>query len=194
MMARRAVFLDRDGVINRALVREGRPYPPQRLDELELLPGVVDAAISLRAAGFVLVVVTNQPDLARGIQRREVVEAMHERIRYLVPVHGFKVCDHGDAECCSCRKPRPGMLLEAAAEWSLDLRRSYMVGDRWRDVSAGRAAGCRTFLVGDGSGESFADAPDAVVGSLLEASVLILCESANDANPAISTRGIPCPR
>jgi D-glycero-D-manno-heptose 1,7-bisphosphate phosphatase len=119
---------------------------------------------------------------------------MHERIRYLVPVHGFKVCDHGDAECCSCRKPRPGMLLEAAAEWSLDLRRSYMVGDRWRDVSAGRAAGCRTFLVGDGYGESFADAPDAVVGSLLEASVLILCESANDANPAISTRGIPCPR
>src|SRR5262249_23190685 len=120
------------------------------------------------------VVVTNQPDVATGHQRREVVEAMHERIRALVPVDAIKVCYHTDADDCGCRKPRPGMLLEAAAERSLDLSRSFMVGDPGRDVEAGRAAGCRTILVGDGYGERFPGPPDATAGSLEEAAGLIL--------------------
>jgi D-glycero-D-manno-heptose 1,7-bisphosphate phosphatase len=169
-----AVFLDRDGVINRAFVRGGRPYPPERLEDLELLPGVAEAAVALRAAGFALVVVTNQPDVATGRQCRVVVEAMHERIRALVPVDAIKVCYHNDADDCGCRKPRPGMLLEAAAEHSLDLSRAFMVGDRWRDIAAGSAAGCRTILVGDGYGERFPVSPDAAAGSLAEAARLIL--------------------
>ena len=176
MTGRRAVFLDRDGVINRAVVRGGRPYPPDGPDGLEILPGVAEAAARLRGAGFLVIVVTNQPDVAKGRQRREVVEAIHDRIRATVPLDDVKVCYHDDDDGCACRKPKPGMLLEAASGCSIDLGRSFMVGDRWRDVSAGRAAGCRTFLVGDGYGEPFPDAPDAVVGSLAEASVRILSQ------------------
>jgi D-glycero-D-manno-heptose 1,7-bisphosphate phosphatase len=177
MTSRRAVFLDRDGVINRAFVRGGRPYPPDALEQLELLPGVVEAIASLRAAGFLVVVATNQPDVAAGRQRRAVVEAMHQRIQSLAPVDAIKVCYHGEGDGCRCRKPRPGMLLEAAQEFSVDLARSFMVGDRWRDVGAGRAAGCHTILVGDGYGETFPDPPDASAGSLREAADLILSES-----------------
>jgi D-glycero-D-manno-heptose 1,7-bisphosphate phosphatase len=189
MSGRRAVFLDRDGVINRAFVRNGRPYPPDRLEQLELLPGVVEAVASLRAAGFLVVVATNQPDVASGRQRRAVVEAMHERIRSLVPVDAIKVCYHGEADGCGCRKPRPGMILEAAQEWSVDLARSFMVGDRWRDVGAGRAAGCGTILVGDGYGEDFPVPPDALARSLREAADLILSWGGAELEPlrAITT-------
>jgi D-glycero-D-manno-heptose 1,7-bisphosphate phosphatase len=185
--SRRAVFLDRDGVINRALVRGGRPYPPDSLEELELLPGVVEAVASLRAAGFLVVVATNQPDVASGRQRREVVEAMHEQIRRLVPVDGIKVCYHGEVDGCCCRKPQPGMILEAAQEHSVDLPRSFMVGDRWRDVGAGRAAGCGTILVGDGYGEAFPDPPDASVRSLREAADLILSWGGPEPLRAVTT-------
>jgi D-glycero-D-manno-heptose 1,7-bisphosphate phosphatase len=174
MSGRPAVFLDRDGVINRAVIRGGRPYPPARLEDFELLPGVVEAAADLRSAGFALVVATNQPDVAAGRQDRAVVEAMHAQMRARLDLDAIKVCYHVDADGCTCRKPLPGMLLEAAAEWSLDLARSFMVGDRWRDVEAGRAAGCRTILVGGGYGECLPAPPDATASSLREAARLIL--------------------
>jgi D-glycero-D-manno-heptose 1,7-bisphosphate phosphatase len=101
----RAVFLDRDGVINRAIVRDGRPYPPVGVDDLEILPGVVAALQRLHAAGFRLVVVTNQPDIARGTQRREIVEAQHARLAAVLPIHEFQVCPHDDGDDCACRKP-----------------------------------------------------------------------------------------
>jgi D-glycero-D-manno-heptose 1,7-bisphosphate phosphatase len=190
MSARRAVFLDRDGVINRAVVRGGRPYAPDRVEDLEILPGVSEAVERLRRAGFLVVVVTNQPDVVRGRQSLETVEAIHDRIRSAVAVDGFKICFHDDADRCGCRKPRPGLLLEAAAEWSLDLPRSFMVGDRWRDVGAGRAAGCPTILVGGGYGEPFPDPPDARAGSLPEAADLIL--DWPDRQPPLF-RGLSCP-
>ena len=140
---RRAVFLDRDGVINRAVVRDGRPYPPDSLAELEVLPGVPDALAALRAAGFLNIVVTNQPDVATGKQRREVVEAMHARLARDLALDAVKVCYHVSADACACRKPKPGLLLQAAAELGIDLAASYVVGDRWRDIAAGHAAGCR---------------------------------------------------
>ena len=170
----RAVFLDRDGVINRVSVRGGLPYPPDSLDQFEFLPGAVQAVESLRRAGFKVVVVTNQSDVSKGRQPRDVVEAMHQRIRDQLKVDDLKVCYHVDEDGCGCRKPKPGMLLEAAKDWSIDLSRSFMVGDRWRDVGAGQAAGCSTILVEFGYAERSADNPDAVVGSLLEASNLIL--------------------
>ena len=172
--ARAAIFLDRDGVVNRAIVRDGRPYPPASPAELEILPGVPEAVAALRSAGYRLVIVTNQPDVANARQTREGVEALHDRILSAVPVDDIKVCYHDDRDGCGCRKPKPGMLLEAAAEWSLDLSSSYMVGDRWRDIGAGKAAGCRTILVGSGYGEPMPILPDAVVNSLYEASTWIL--------------------
>jgi len=173
---KRAVFLDRDGIINRAVVRDGRPYPPAMLEEFELLPGVEQTIVALRKADFLIIVVTNQPDVAMGAQRREVVEAMHDRLRVAGLCDDIKVCYHKDADGCNCRKPKPGMLIEAALKWQVDLTRSFMVGDRWRDVAAGKAAGCYTFFVDYEYREQRADKPDAVVGSLEEAGRLILQE------------------
>lgn len=170
----RAVFLDRDGVINRAIVRGGRPYPPLTVDEMEFLPGVAEATAILSNAGFRLIVVTNQPDVATGVQRLEVVEAMHARLRREFPIDDIRVCYHVDRDGCMCRKPKPGMLLDAAAEWSIDLTSSFMVGDRWRDIGAGKAAGCKTIRVGDGYAEAQAETPDSVVESLRAASLLIV--------------------
>lgn len=170
----RAVFLDRDGVINRVIVRGGLPFPPASVSELEFLAGVAEAIEALRRAEFRLIVVTNQPDVATGLQRREAVEAIHARIRAQFPIDDIKVCYHTDEDGCPCRKPKPGLLFEAATQWSLDLRQSVMVGDRWRDIEAGKAAGCKTILVESGYAERRAEHPDAVVTSLLEASHVIL--------------------
>lgn len=171
---KRAVFLDRDGVINRAVVRGGKPYPPDSLSGLEILPGVPEALARLREAGFVNVIVTNQPDVATGRQRREVVEAMHEFLLSRLPVDAVKVCYHADADNCACRKPRPGMLLEAASELGIDLAASFMVGDRWRDVAAGQAAGCKCLFLDRGYREKLPEKPYVAVKSLLEAGDLIL--------------------
>jgi D-glycero-D-manno-heptose 1,7-bisphosphate phosphatase len=140
-MATRAVFLDRDGVINANVMRDGRPVAPTRLDEFRLLPGVEDAVRALKRAGFLVIVVTNQPDVRTGRTPRATVDAMHDVIRSRLEVDDIKACFHTDADGCSCRKPKPGMLLEAARERDIDLARSYVVGDRWSDVEAGRAAG-----------------------------------------------------
>ena len=170
----RAVFIDRDGVINRAVVRDGRPFPPQDLSAFEFLPGVPEAIRSLHDAGFRLIVATNQPDVGAGRQTREKVEEIHAHLRATLPIDDIKVCYHTDADRCACRKPKPGMLLEAAEQWQIDLASSVMVGDRWRDVDAGKAAGCRTILIESGYDERPAEGFDAAVPSLLEASRLIL--------------------
>ncbi len=162
----RAVFLDRDGVLNRAIVRNGKPYPPASAGELEILPGVPEALARLRQAGFVLLVITNQPDVARGTTRRETVEAINEALRRRLPLDAVYTCyEDGDTPR---RKPNPGLLLEAAAEHGVDPRASFMVGDRWKDVEAGRRAGCRTVFVDYGYREAYLAAalPDRVVADL----------------------------
>jgi D-glycero-D-manno-heptose 1,7-bisphosphate phosphatase len=162
-----AVFLDRDGVINRSIVRNGRPYPPQRLEDLEILPGVQEALERLKVAGFATVVVTNQPDVARGRQTREVVEAMHSHLAELLSLDEFRVCYHDDQDGCPCRKPKPGLLMQTPI---YDLARSVMVGDRWRDVEAGRRAGCRAAVLidYDYAGEELTAEPDVRFRSLAE--------------------------
>ena len=165
----RAVFLDRDGVINAATVRDGKPYPPASLAELEILPGVGAALARLRDAGFRLIVVTNQPDVARGTQSRAVVDAMHARLASLLPIDEFRVCDHDDADGCACRKPKSGLLEAAARDANVNLAASVMVGDRWRDIDAGRGAGCATVFIDRGYRERQPDQADRTVGSLPEA-------------------------
>ncbi len=169
-----AVFLDRDGVLNRAVVRNGKPYPPGRLTEFELLPGVSEALELLRDAGFRLVVVTNQPDVGTGRQTLAAVEEMHAHLRATLPLDDIRVCYHTDADGCACRKPKPGMLLDAARDWDVALADSVMVGDRWRDIEAGKAAGCRTILIGVGYDERKPEGFDASAASLVDASRLIL--------------------
>jgi D-glycero-D-manno-heptose 1,7-bisphosphate phosphatase len=154
---RRAVFLDRDGVLNRATVRGGRPYPPASPAEAEILPGVPEALVALRAAGFLLIVVTNQPDVARGSQRREVVEAINAGLGASLPIDGFFVSyEDGDSPR---RKPNPGLLIEAAESHRVDLAASVMVGDRWKDVEAGRRAGCATVFIDLGYDEPRPEPP-----------------------------------
>lgn len=171
---RRAVFLDRDGVLNASVIMEGKPYPPDSLAALEILPGVDEALSKLRAAGYLNIVVTNQPDVATGKQRVEVVEAMHDRLLRELPLDGVRVCYHTDDQKCDCRKPKAGMLLQAAKDHGIDLPRSFLVGDRWRDVAAGQAVGCTCFFVDYGYDEKRPEKPYVPVKSLPEAVALIL--------------------
>ena len=181
-MSRPAVFLDRDGVVNRAVVVDGRPHPPARVDDLALEPGAAEACRLLAAAGLPLVVITNQPDVARGTTERSAVDAINDALRGLRPLTAVYACFHDDADACACRKPKPGLLLDAARDLDLALDRSIAVGDRWRDVEAGRAAGCATVFIDHGYSERAPDSPDLVVGSLREAVAWIL-ERVNAAAP-----------
>lgn len=173
----RAVFLDRDGVINANLERDGRPVAPTKLAEFRILPGVADAIRRLREHGYLVIVITNQPDVANGLTERSTVEAMHDVIRAQLAVDDIKTCFHNDAAGCDCRKPKPGLILGAAAEYDIDLERSYVVGDRWRDVAAGRAAGCATIFIDYGYKQEGPNCPDKVAKSLPDAAAFILGRS-----------------
>ncbi len=173
---RPAVFLDRDGTLNACVVRDGRPFPPATVADFTLLPTAAAACRQLHEAGYMLVVVTNQPDVGRGTQSQTVVEAMHAKLQQLIPeLSSFEVCyDPGRGENSTRRKPAPGMLLDAATAHELDLGRSWMIGDRWRDIDAGHAAGCRTILLDCGYNESLRQKPDFIATSLAEAAGIIL--------------------
>jgi D-glycero-D-manno-heptose 1,7-bisphosphate phosphatase len=173
-MSRSAVFLDRDGVLVEATVRDGVPQSARTLEELQILPGVERACERLHAAGFVLIVVTNQPDVARGTLTAEAVAEMHHELRERLPVDDIAVCPHDDADGCDCRKPQPGLLLAAADRWRIELEASFLVGDRWRDVEAARRAGCHAIFVDRGYAETIASEPDATVRNLEEAAEWIL--------------------
>jgi D-glycero-D-manno-heptose 1,7-bisphosphate phosphatase len=173
---RRAVFLDRDGVINRPLVRAGKPYPPSNLAQFEILPGVPEACRALKELGFLLVVATNQPDVGRGTLAREAVESIHEGLLQLLPVDRVMTCFHGGAaygDPCACRKPLPGMLLQAAGELKIDLAKSFMIGDRWQDIDCGFNAGCRTIFIDWGYEEQLKRDPHFRAHDLLGAAQLI---------------------
>ena len=169
----RAVFLDRDGVINQAIVRNGQPYPPANSGELKLLPDVSEACRLLKNEGFYLVVVTNQPDVGRDSMDQKVVEAIHRQILETFPIDRIEVCYDCD-DSSEFRKPNPGMLKHAAQALDVDLDQSFMVGDRWRDVDCGHAAGCRTIFVDHGYSELLKKSPHYRVKNLLEAAQAIV--------------------
>ena len=170
MNARRAVFLDRDGVLNEPILREGRPYPPSGLHELIIVPGAETALARLKQHGFLLVVVTNQPDVGRGTATQAEVERINRHLASCLPLDDFFTCYHDDSDRCDCRKPLPGLLVSAATRYDIELGNSYMVGDRWRDIDAGAAAGCRTVLIDRHYNERKSEAkPDCIVESLVDA-------------------------
>lgn len=173
----RAVFLDRDGVVNRGVVQDGRPFAPLDVSELQLMPGVIDALARLSAAGFLLIVTTNQPDVARGRATRAGIDGIHEWMQRHLPLTAIRVCFHDDADRCACRKPKPGLLVSAAVEYEIQLDRSFMVGDRWRDIGAGKAAGCTAILV-NRFPETLKIAPDLELADLPSAAAWILGKAA----------------
>ena len=177
----KAVFLDRDGVLNRFFLRDGTPRPPAGLNELEVYPDVAEALRGLKQAGYLLIVVTNQPDIARGTQTREAVDQVNAALGEALPIDEFLVCAHDDAARCPCRKPKPGMVLDAAARHAVDLRQSFLVGDRWRDIDCGAAAGVRTVFIERGYGERAPEhAPDFVAECLGAAADWILSNPGTD--------------
>ena len=186
-MVTRAVFLDRDGVLNANVERDGRPVAPTRLEDFRLLPGVAASVKRLKAAGFLIVVATNQPDIANGRSTWNLLNAMHDVLCKSVAIDDIRVCPHVDTDGCECRKPRAGMLLSAAVTHGIELGKSYMVGDRWRDIYAGRAAGCCTILLSrdDLSGSTNCQ-PDFVAATLHEA-VDVIARHAGISIPEVGT-------
>ena len=179
--SRAAIFLDRDGVLNRAYVRDGKPFPPPGQKELEILPDVASSLRDLKSHGFALYVITNQPDVARGTLTVDTVEAMHSQLRSSLPIDDIFVCYHDDKDDCACRKPKPGLLFEAQRKHNIDLSRSFVIGDRWRDIDAGHNAGCKTILIDYGYRERKpAQPPDATVRSLREAADWIMNSSSKE--------------
>lgn len=171
------MFLDRDGVINRSLVHGGKPFAPTSEDEFSVLPGVPLALSKLRAAGYLNIVVTNQPDITTGLQTSEFLSSVHSSILRDLAIDAIEVCIHVDADKCTCRKPLPGLILNAAQEFDIDLASSFMVGDRWRDVVAGQLAGCKEiFFVNYGYSERKPTPPFRVIDSLASAVRYILTE------------------
>jgi D-glycero-D-manno-heptose 1,7-bisphosphate phosphatase len=175
---KRCVFLDRDGVLNRPVTRDGLPFPPASAEDFEIYPDAAEGCARLKEAGFVLIVVTNQPDVGRGTQSRETVNAMHAKLLAAVPaLDGIEVCYHAGSshgEPCDCRKPKPGMLLRAAAKQDIDLSRSFLIGDRWRDVDCAHAAGCRAVFIDRRYREPLREKPEFVVATFREAVATIL--------------------
>lgn len=177
---RRAVFLDRDGVINRAYVVDGVPVPPKRVSDVEILTGVKEAIKLFHQRHLVVVVVTNQPDVARGTITRESVDLIHSYLRDELGLEHFFTCFHDDPSGCDCRKPKSGLIVRAAQELELDLYASFMIGDRWRDIAAGQAADCKCYFIDYGYEEKSPILPYTKVSSLIEAARLIL-ENPDDA-------------
>lgn len=174
-MKNKAVFLDRDGVLNQAVVRDGKPHPPANAAELVLAPDAKSALQELKAHGFLLLVVTNQPDVAKGITTQAAVAEINRKLASELPLDDVFVCYHQDSDNCACRKPKPGMILDSARKHNVDLPESFMVGDRWRDIEAGQNAGCRTIFIDCGYEERQpARPPDATAHSLKEAANWIL--------------------
>jgi D-glycero-D-manno-heptose 1,7-bisphosphate phosphatase len=186
----RAVFLDRDGVLNLPVVHSGLPYPPQTVPEFQIYPEAPEACALLRHAGFLLVLVTNQPDVGRGAQAVSVVDAMHQRLQETIALDRIEVCTAADdaAPDAHRRKPAPGMLLDAAKALNIGLSQSYMIGDRWRDIDAGHAAGCTTLFIARGYAEKLRQSPHHQAADLLEAARLIL--SLERPAPSPSSRSV----
>jgi D-glycero-D-manno-heptose 1,7-bisphosphate phosphatase len=171
---KKAIFLDRDGVLNAVVMINGIPTPPRNLEEVVMLPSVFEAINLLRSESFEIVVVTNQPDYARGTVSMSEILEINKFLGTQLDIQHFYTCFHDDIHNCDCRKPKPGLLIKAAAELDIDLQSSYMVGDRWRDIEAGQAAKCQCYFLDYSYHEKSPNLPFTQVSSLIEAAHLIL--------------------
>ncbi len=171
---KRALFLDRDGVINASITINGKPFPPKNIDELVILPKVAESLKLLHEQNFILIVITNQPDVARNTISKETVEDINKYLMAKLCLDKIYTCFHDDSDNCECRKPKIGSFLRAAKSYNIDLSASYMIGDRWKDIEAGKKAGCKTFFIDYGYNEKKPFDYDYSVKSLYNASQIIL--------------------
>lgn len=170
----KAIFLDRDGVLNQAVIKNGKPFAPSCLSEVIIPPEAKNALMALKAADFLLIGVTNQPDVVRGTTSLKTVEAINEFLITELKLNDMRVCYHDDVARCSCRKPRPGLLLQAAKDYKIILHESFMIGDRWKDIEAGINAKCKTIWIKNSYKEKIPQRPDFTAHSLKEAADWIL--------------------
>ena len=170
----KAVFLDRDGVINHCKIIKGTPYPPNQINEVEIIYGVEESLKRLKTAAYLCIVITNQPDVARGKIPLKNIQEINNFLLDKLPIDEIFTCYHDDKDDCECRKPKPGSILKAAIKYNIDLSKSYMVGDRWKDVDAGEKAGCQTFFIDNKYNEKQPNNPSHSVSSLKEAADIIL--------------------
>lgn len=168
-MKRKAIFLDRDGVLNDAIIKHGKPYPPASLAELVISDEVPQALSILKELGYLLIGATNQPDVARGLTDRRMVENINASLMTNLPLDDIRVCYHDDQDNCQCRKPLPGLLLQAAVDYNIDLQQSMMIGDRWKDIEAGERAQCKTIWLDKNYQEPKPKKPYFIAKSLIEA-------------------------
>lgn len=168
-MPSKAIFLDRDGVINFPILRDGKPYPPPKLDELKIYPEVSSFLELMKSKGFYLIVITNQPDVARGDISKFRVEEINKYLLKSLVLDEIKVCYHDDSDNCYCRKPLPGFLISASKSYNLQLENCYMIGDRWKDIYAGLKAGCKTIFIDRNYNEKKPEKYHAKVSNLDEA-------------------------
>ncbi len=170
---KKAIFLDRDGVINKIFIKNNLPFSPATFNQLEILPDVKESILRLKKLNFVCLVVTNQPDVFRGKIEKKTVIKMNNYIKNEIKIDDFFVCYHDDCHNCECRKPKPGLLLDAAKKWNIDLKKSYMIGDRWKDVQAGINAGCKTIFINNNYKESKQVDANFTADTLLDAVYII---------------------
>jgi len=143
----KAVFFDRDGVINKAAVVDGKPFPPANVDELEIIEGVEHGIEALKTARYKVFIVTNQPDVARGKTSKASILEINEYLKNKLRIDEISCCFHDEPDDCNCRKPKPGMILDLANRWNIDLSESFLIGDRWRDILSAKNAGVRSILI-----------------------------------------------
>lgn len=170
----RAVFFDRDGVLNQVVLYEGKPYPPASVNDLIITSDAYIALEQLKLAGFLLIGVTNQPDVARGQTSKINVESINQQLLNELPLEEIRVCYHDDKDQCACRKPKPGLMEAAAKDFSIELNQSFMVGDRWRDIEAGKAASCKSIWLKNNYLEKKPETMDYSANSLMDAALWIL--------------------
>ena len=170
---KKAVFLDRDGVINKAIIKDGKPLSPNSLSELEILPGVRQSIVKLKKLNFVCLVVTNQPNVSRKKIDKNSVIQMNNFLKNEIALDDIFVCYHDDSDNCNCRKPKPGLLLQAEKKWNVDFKKSFMIGDRWRDIQAGEKVGCKTIYLDYNYKDIKPKNPDFITHKLLNAVYII---------------------
>jgi len=168
----KAVFLDRDGVLNKAIMINGKPFPPKSVGELEIPIGVIEGLKVLKELDYLLIIITNQPDVARGATSLKIVDDINNYLKKHLIIDDIFYCIHDDIDKCLCRKPKPGMIFSAKEKWNIDLKKSFLIGDRWRDIETGKNAGVKTILINFGYKEKFVE-PDYNIFNFFEAVEII---------------------
>jgi D-glycero-D-manno-heptose 1,7-bisphosphate phosphatase len=144
---RPAVIIERDGILNHPRVEKNQPVPPLRFEDFHINEDAIEPIKELKAAGFLVIVTTNQPGLSRGTQSRRELDLMHGMMRRKFPIDDLFICPHDEMDRCPCRKPKPGLIKEAIWKWQLDMDRSFVISDKWQDAQAAHVMGCTSILL-----------------------------------------------